>query len=332
MVRMNKESGAIQIAGAAVERSNPSFLALNEKGTHLYAVSESLATAYKINKATGALTKLNSLPVADAKGQGACHLCVVPGANMLVTANYSGGSVTTFSIAADGSLARRTGFIQHRGSSTNLDRQEAPHAHGAIVSPDEKHVLVNDLGTDRVYIYRVDAAATTLVPKPAGEGVLTPGAGPRHSAFDASGRFVFCLNELDLTVTPFRWQPDAQLLVPLKTVSTLPEGTETKDKGFSTAEIVVHPNGNFVYGSNRKHDTIAVFAHKDGALTLLENEPSGGKTPRNFNLTPDGNFLLSANQDSGDLAVFSIGVDGMLTPTKHTANVAGAECVIFLPE
>jgi 6-phosphogluconolactonase len=196
LLKFNTDTGALSVSGPVAELGSPSFLAISDDGSRLYAVSESgnSAAAFKVDKSSGALTKLNELPVADKPGQGACHLCLVPAAKMLVTANYGGGSVTTFSLAEDGSLAARTGFIQHTGGSADQSRQKEPHGHGAVVLKDQKHVLVNDLGTDRVYIYAVDAAKHTLNPKPVGEGVLAPGSGPRHGAFDPAEKVFYCIN------------------------------------------------------------------------------------------------------------------------------------------
>jgi 6-phosphogluconolactonase len=332
LAKFDTGTGAIKILGTAAELQSPSFLALHPDGTHLYAVSESgnSAAAFKVDKATGLLTKLNELSVGDKPGQGACHLCVVPGAKMLVTANYGGGSTTTFSLADDGSLKERTGFIQHTGSSVNPGRQKEPHGHGAVLSADGKHVLVNDLGTDRIYVYAVDAAKSTLNPKPVSEGVLAPGSGPRHGAF--SGNVFYCINEMLLTVTPFVWDANKATLTPGATLSTVPEGI-SRD-GFSTAEIVAHPNGKFLYGSNRGHNSIACYQITDpakGTLKLLEIAPAGVKTPRNFNLTPDGKWLLACGQDSNDIAVFAIGNDGKLKPTPHRAETGKPVCIVFLP-
>jgi 6-phosphogluconolactonase len=247
-----------------------------------------------------------------------------------VTANYGGGSVSTFSIADDGSLAARTGFIQHTGGSVDKGRQKEPHGHGAVLSPDGKYVLVNDLGTDRVYIYEVDSAAHALKPKPAGEGVSPPGSGPRHSVFDKEGKHLFAINEMLCTVTTFDWDPKGPSLTTGKSVSTLPEAVKPS---YSTAEIVVHPSGKFVYGSNRGHNSIAVFSNEGGNLTLVENVPSGGKTPRNFNLTPDGKWLLAAHENSDNITVFSVNQEtGKLTATAHSANVGKPVSLVFLPK
>ncbi len=332
LAKFDTATGALKILGTAAELQSPSFLALHPAGTHLYAVSESgnSAAAFKVNQTTGALTKLNELPVGDKPGQGACHLCVVPDAKILVTANYGGGSTTVFSLADDGSLKERTAFIQHTGSSVNAARQKAPHGHGAVLSADGKHVLVNDLGTDRIYVYAVDAAKQTLQPKPVSEGVLAPGSGPRHGAF--SGSVFYCINEMLLTVTPFVWDAKKATLTPGTTVSTVPDGI-SRD-GFSTAEIVAHPNGKYLYGSNRGHNSIACYQITDaatGALKLLEIAPAGVKTPRNFNLTPDGKWLLTCGQDSNDIAVFAVGGDGKLKPTGHRAETGRPVCIVFLP-
>ncbi len=333
LLKMDTGTGALNVVGTAAELASPSFLAVSADGTRLYAVSESgnSAAAFKVDKSTGGLTKLNELPVGDKPGQGACHLCLVPDAQMLVTANYGGGSTTTFSLAEDGSLKARTGFIQHTGSSVNPGNQKGPHAHGAVLSADGKHVLVNDLGTDRIYVYAVDAAAHTLKPKAVNEGVLKPGAGPRHGAF--AGSVFYSLNEIDLTITPFVWDAKAATLTAGTSVSTVPEGVSGRH--LSTAEIVAHPSGKFLYGSNRGHDSIAVFKITDaakGTLETVEIKPSGGKTPRNFNLTPDGKWLLAAHQDSDNITVFSVNQEnGKLTATPHTATVGKAVCLVFLP-
>lgn len=335
LLKMNTDTGELTVAGTAAEMASPSFLALSEGGTHLYAVSESgnSAAAFKVDKSTGALTRLNELPVADKPGQGACHLCLVPKANTLVTANYGGGSVSTFALAPDGSLAARTAFIEHTGSGPNEARQKSPHGHGAVLSGDGRHVLVNDLGTDRVYIYEVDAAAHTLKPKPAGEGVAAPGSGPRHGTFDPAQKVFYSINELNSTVTPFVWDAGIPSLTPGGPVSTLPDDFKGSS---STAEIVAHPSGKWIYGSNRGHDSIAVFRIGDaakGTLTRIQVQPSGGKTPRNFNITPDGKWLVAAHQDSGNLTVFSINPnDGTLTATPHTANTGKPVCLVFLPQ
>ena len=333
LLQMDTDTGALKVLKTAAELASPSFLAVNADGTRLYAVSESgnSTAAFKVDKATGGLTKLNELPVADKPGQGACHLCLVPDAQMLVTANYGGGSVSTFSLADDGSLKARTGFIQHTGHSVHPGNQEGPHGHGAVLSADGKHVLVNDLGTDRIYVYAVDAAAHTLKPKPVSEGVLKPGSGPRHGTF--VGNVFYCINEIALTVTPFLWDAKAATLTSGTSVSTVPAGVSGGH--LSTAEIVAHPSGKFIYGSNRGHNSVAVFKIADaakGTLETVEVEPSGGKTPRNINLTPDGKWLLAAHQDSDNITVFSINqTDGSLTLTKNSALVGKAVCLVFLP-
>lgn len=337
LLKMNTAYGELKVEGTAAELASPSYLALSPDGTRLYAVSEEgqgVAAAYKVNKSTGALTKLNELPIAGEKekDQGACHLCVVPGAKMLVTANYGGGSVSTFSLAEDGSLAARTGFIQHKGNSVNKGRQGEPHAHGAVLSADGKHVLVNDLGTDRVYVYAVDAAKHTLTPAPVNAGVLEPGSGPRHGVF--AGNVFYCINEMALTVTPLLWDAKAASLTAGASVSTLPAGV-AKDGKYSTAEIVAHPNGKTLYGSNRGHDTIAVYSITDpekGQIKQMEVTPAGVKTPRNINITPDGKWLLSCGQDSSDIAVFAVKPEGTLSPTEHRATVGNPVCVVFVPK
>jgi len=176
----------------------------------------------------------------------------------------------------------------------------------------------------------VDAAKHTLTPKPVNEGVLEPGSGPRHGVF--SGGVFYCISEMALTVTPFLWDAKAATLTAGKPVSTLQEGV-AKDGKYSTAEIVAHPNGKTLYGSNRGHNTIAVYSITDpdkGEIKQMEVAPAGVKVPRNINLTPDGKWLLSCGQDSDDIAVFAVKPEGTLSPTEHKATVGKPVCVVFV--
>jgi len=324
-------SGVLRSGGLAVASSSPSFLSVSGDGKRVYAVNEgpSGATAYAV-EGDGKLRELNRMAVSEKGGQGPCHLCLVPGAKMLVTANYGGGSVTTFSLADDGSLKERTGFIEHKGSGPNKARQESPHGHGAVLSPDGKNVLVNDLGTDRVYVYAVDAAGSTLVPQPVSAGVINPGAGPRHGAFSPDGKIFYCLNEMDCTVTPMGWDAGAATLAAGKPVRTL----AGDHPGNSTAEIMVHPNGRWVFASNRGHDSIAVFKAEGTAVSFVGTTPCGGAVPRNFTLSPDGKWLLAAHQESKSVQVFRIDAEsGQLTPQGNPVKVAFGRpvCLVFAP-
>ena len=333
-LRFDDASGALRVEGLAAQSESPSFLAVSADGRFVYSVGEpgGVVTAYAVEPASGWLRELNRLPVGDDQRQGPCHLCLVPGAKMLVTANYVGGSVSTFSLAPDGRLLARTGYIRHAGSGPNAQRQQAPHAHGAVLSPDGRHVLVNDLGTDRVQVYAVDAKGQTLKPEPVSAGVLAAGAGPRHGAFDPGGRVFHCLNELDSTLTPLVWDAAKGTLTAATSASTLPEGGHA---GNSTAEVVVHPGGRWVLASNRGHDSIAVFevtAGQPEKVTFRGAMPCGGRVPRNFTLSPDGRWVLVAHQESQTVQVFAFDAQsGALTAKGEPVAVGKPVCLVFVP-
>jgi 6-phosphogluconolactonase len=242
-------------------------------------------------------------------------------------ANYGSGSVAVLRISDDGRLESASAFIQHEGSSINPSRQKAPHAHSINVDSGNRFAFAADLGLDKIMIYRFDPAQGTLAPHQPESVSLKPGAGPRHFAFHPTGRYAYVINELDSTVTAFTCQPERGALNAIQTISTLPQDFRGEN---STAEVQVHPTGKFLYGSNRGHDSIAVFAidPSSGRLTYVENEPTQGQTPRNFGIDPTGTFLLAANQDSDTVVVFRIDVtSGQLQPAGQTVKVPSPVCV-----
>jgi 6-phosphogluconolactonase len=247
----------------------------------------------------------------------------------LVAANYGGGSVSAFPIKSDGSLGEATGFVQHAGASVNQQRQKEPHAHSVNFSPDNRFVLVSDLGLDQVMIYRLDPVKGTLSANNPAFAKVKSGAGPRHFAFHPNKRFGYVINEIDSTVTAFSYQPSNGTLEEVQTISTLPKDYTGKSY---TAEIEVHPNGRFLYGSNRGHDSIAVFSidPRKGNLTTLEQTSTQGKTPRNFAIDPSGSYLFAANQGSDNIVMFKIDQKtGKLTPTGAVLEVPSPVCVAF---
>jgi 6-phosphogluconolactonase len=262
------------------------------------------------------------------RGSIPCHLVVDKTGKCLVVANYGSGSVAAFPIKPDGSLGEASAFVQHEGSGVNA-RQKGPHAHMVQLSEDNRFILVPDLGADQVITYRLNPAKGTLTaePKPT-RGA--PGLGPRHLAFDPQGKFDYLINEMGSAVTAFRFNSSGGSLTPLQTISTLPkEFTGTNN----SAEIEVHPNGKFVYASNRGDDSIAMFSAdaKTGTLTLTGRVPTGGKTPRNFAIDPTGGYLLAANQDSGSIITFRIDKNtGDLTPTGEQVSIPQPVCILFM--
>lgn len=334
--RMNLDSGAMTPAGVTTGVKNPSFLAIHPSRRFLYAVSEvedsggkktGGVTAFAIDAATGKLSMLNAQP---SEGAGPCHLVVDKTGKSVLVANYGGGSVAALPIGDDGRLAKAASAIQHKGSSVNPQRQDGPHAHSINVDPGNRFVVAADLGLDKVLVYRLDAAKAKLEPNDPPSTSVAPGAGPRHFAFHPNGRFAYVINEITCTVTAFTYDGERGVLKEIQTITTLPH--EVKE-GYSTAEVQVHPSGKFLYGSNRGHDSIAIFSidQSTGKLTAVGHQATGGKTPRNFAIDPTGQFLLAENQSSDTIVIFRIDQKtGELKPTGIVVDVPSPVCVKFL--
>lgn len=335
--RLDVVTGKLSEAELAAETKDPSFLAVHPTGWFLYAIDEGSDPArtpgrgvrtYGLNGRSGILTFLNEQSAGSA---GPCHLTVDHEGRSVLVANYSGGSVSALPVGEDGRLGPPAVVVRHVGSSVHPTRQKQPHAHAINVSPDNRFALVPDLGIDQVRVYRLDATKPELVPHTPSAVRLPPGSGPRHLAFRPDGRFVYVINELLCTVSVFAYDARRGELKDVQVISTLPPG-ETVRPGFSTAEVVVHPSGQYVYGSNRGHDSIVVYAvdRASGRLTHLQNEPTQGRTPRHFTLDPTGNWLLAENQASDTVVVF--GVDpktGRLSPTGQSITVPSPVCAVF---
>jgi 6-phosphogluconolactonase len=332
--RLDLSSGKLSAPTLAGETEQPSFLALHPNRRFLYAVNETgsgrggtgQVTAFAVGS-DGKLTLLNQQP---SRGSVPCHLVVDRVGKSLLLANYGGGSVAAFSIGPDGRLGQSTGFVQHSGSSVNPQRQKEPHAHSINLDAANRFAVAADLGLDQVLVYRFDGAKGTLSPNEPPSTSVKAGSGPRHFAFHPNGRNAYVINELASTVTAFQYDAAQGVLKETQTLSTLPKDfTGTSH----TAEVQVHPSGKFLYGSNRGHDSIAVFTiEANGTLRYVENTPTGGSTPRNFGISPDGKFLLAANQKSDNVVVFRIDPkSGRLTSTGNTLEVPSPVCVRFLP-
>jgi 6-phosphogluconolactonase len=333
-LKLDMATGKLTAVGKLAGQKNPSFLAIHPNKKFLYAVNEignykgekaGGVSAYSIDQKTGALIFLNQ---QSSKGGAPCHLVVdATGRNVLV-ANYTGGSVASLPISRKGRLREAASFIQHEGSSVLKPRQSVPHGHSINVSPGNKFAVAADLGLDKVLVYGFNAKGGKLTP--AGFAKVAPGAGPRHFEFHPNGKFAYVINEITLTVTAFAWDEVNGKLSELQTITTLPI---ERGKGMSTAEVQVHPSGNFLYGSNRGHNTIAVFSidQETGKLKVVQHQSTLGKTPRNFGLDPTGKFLVAANQSSGDIFTFRINQDtGELKPTGHSVKIPFPVCVKFL--
>jgi len=335
---LDLDSGKLAQPRLAAKAVNPSFLAIHPNHKFLYAVGEidnfdgkqtGGVSALTINPKDGRLTLINQ---KSSQGAGPCYLVVDHTGKCVLVANYGGGSVACLPIGDDGSLSEATTFIQHEGSSVNPQRQAGPHAHSINVDAANRFAVAADLGLDKLFVYRLDAARGKLTSNDPPSVSVPPGGGPRHLVFHPSGRFAYVNNEINCTVTAFSYDAEKGKLTKIHTTSTLPVGVKVKSSD-STAEVRVHPNGRFLYVSNRGHNSIAIFAidPSTGKLAALGHESTRGKIPRNFNLDPSGRYLIAANQDSDNVVVFRVDAKtGLLEPTGSEIEVGSPVCVRFL--
>jgi len=336
-VELDPATGKVGSPELAAEVTSPSFLAVAPDRKHLFCVCEvnqlngkkgGGVASFALDAGSGELKPINQ---ESSVGAGPCHVvCDKFGKHVLV-ANYGGGSVAVLPIGPDGKLGEASSFVQHKGSGADKSRQEGPHAHSVNLDADNRFAIVADLGLDKLFVYRFDPAAgkITLNDPPAAE--LAPGSGPRHFAFHPNGKFAYANEEMASTLTALSYDATKGEFKVLNTLSTLPEPT----KGNSTAETVVHPNGNFVYTSNRGHNSIAIFAINEasGQIKAIGHQGEGIKVPRNFNIDPSGKWMVVANQDGDSLVVFAIDPEtGMLKPTGQRVEVGSPVCVKFVPK
>ncbi len=302
-VVLNTDTGTLTQPVVAAEITNPSYLALDSTGRFLYAVNESSqgeVWAY----AVGADKKLTYLNHQSTKGSDPCHLSVAPGNKAVLVANYSKGNVTTFPIETSGKLAAATGEFQNQGSGPNSGRQEGPHMHDIAADPLRRFVYACDLGTDEILVFPFDKRAGTpsmLSPR----RVKSPaGSGPRHAVMDAKGKFLYVNNELKNTVSVFGVGARTGPMNEIQNLPTLPGDYAGQN---TTAEIVIHPNGKWLYVSNRGHDSIACYeVGPAGRLTLIEIHRLKVHEPRGFAVDPTGNWIVVGGQRSSNLASLKI--------------------------
>ncbi len=334
--RMDLATGALTPLGLEAETPNPTFLAIDSRHQRLYAVNEigryegkpaGSIEAFSIDAGSG---KLTSMGRHTSIGSGPCHLALDQFDRNVLVANYGSGSIAAFPIQPDGRLGDKTAFIQDAGQSINPHRQEGPHAHCMVLDAANRFAFACDLGLDKIMIYRFDPINGTLSPNEPAFAKVTAGSGPRHLAFSPGERRAYLINELKSTITTFAYDRRRGSLKEMQTVSTLPDDFNGEN---TAAEVEVHSTGKFLFGSNRGHDSIAVFAidRTKGTLTHIQDVPTQGKTPRHFAIDPTGRYLVAANQDSGNLVVFAIdGKSGRLTATGQTLDVPTPACVAFM--
>jgi 6-phosphogluconolactonase len=334
--RLNLATGKLSDSKLVAEISGPGFLAMHPNLSHLYAVGsldgKPSVVAYSITGrlADAGLDLVNAIEIGDG---GAAHVSIDRSGKMLLTAQYGGGSIAAFQVNDDGSIRQRTELIKHHGGSRVVaGRQDGSHAHWGGFSPDQQFVFVPDLGLDQVVIYRANIATAKL--EPHGFGAVPPGGGPRHMKFHPYGKWIYVLNELDLSVSVFDYDAAAGSMTIKQTIPTVSKAELAKEQFSSCSEIRVHPNGKFVYAANRGHDSITVFSvAEDGQLMVVQNEHVRGATPRNFNLAPGAKWLLAAGQDSHTLASFALNSDtGEMTYNRSIIQTPTPICVLIGPE
>ena len=309
----------------AAGKPNPTYLALSADNRFLYTVNElkeyheeasAAVSAYAIDPESGELTFLNRRMTG---GGDACCLSLSANGSHLLVANFTGGSFAIYPILPDGSIATPSCFVQHYGKSVDPRRQASPHVHQITPDPEGKHVLVADLGTDEISVYGIDWARGCVSPNAAPAIKTEPGDGPRQFVFDKSGNYLYLVTELANTVRAYAYESETGSAKLLQSLPTLPNECVADT---IAACIKLHPNGEFLYASNRGHDSIASYrVHKNGTLTPLGIQKAGGKTPRDFNITPDGKFLLSGFQDSNELILYAIDPgNGQLKELERTVS------------
>lgn len=326
----DRARGTLKPLQSASELKNPTFLTTNPSGNELYAVSETgpsgLIGAYSIDKKTGKLRFLNQ---QSSHGDGPCYVSVNQTGKLAFAANYGGGSIAVLPVLTNGSIGAATDSVQYSGSGPNKERQEKPHAHSIVVSPDSRYVYASDLGTDKVYTYAIDEATQKVKPAQTPYTAVAPGSGPRHLTFHPNGRYAYLVEELVSSVAVFAYDKETGALRLLEDkVKALPADFTGNN---TSADIHIDPAGKFLYLSNRGHNSLAIFSiANDGRIKLTGHEPTGGKTPRNFLVDKRGEFVLVANQDSDNITMFKRDAKtGKLTPTGSPIQVPAPVCLVL---
>lgn len=346
--RFHAATGEVSEPELAAEVVNPSFLTISPNHRFLYAVSEdplslgpprdhsSYVSAFAIDQTTGKLRLLNTAP---ASGTSTCFISIDKTGKYVMMANFGSGSVSVVRVKEDGSLGELTAFIQNVGHSVDPSIQTEPHPHWIGVAPDNRYVIVSDLGLDKVLIFRFDAETGKLSPPDPPFASVYPGGGPRHFAFDPAGKFGYQLSEMSGMVDVYAWDPSKGTLTGVQRAHTVPHAFFG---GNHSGEIEIHPNGKFLYESNRRTqsefvrgpESIGVFAIDpgNGTLTPVEQVDSGGIMPRNFKIDPTGAYLFSANQLTNNIVLFKIdGTTGKLSKAGTEIKVDTPVCIQFVP-
>jgi 6-phosphogluconolactonase len=332
---LDPESGTLEAAARSGDIANPFFMALSSDDKFLYAVhaekfggdeNEEVA-AYAIEDGEGKLRLLNRQP---SHGTATCYLDVDDSGKTLVLANYSSGNVASLPIADDGSLQEAASIVQHEGSSANPTRQKGPNAHSIVVSPDNRYAYAADLGIDKILCYQLNAGAGEISANADHPfASLAPGSGPRHLTFHPDGKYLYAINELLNTITLYSYAADTGALGEMQTISTLPDDF---DGVTHTADLKITPDGKYLYGTNRGHDSIAAYQiGEDRKLSLISIVPSLGKGPQNLAITEDGKWLLCANMPASNVAVFAVDSEtGNLESAGGPIEITKPACIMIV--
>jgi len=307
-----------------------SFLAVGPDRERAYTVNRvegGTVTSLDLDPTGGTLTRLNR---QSSEGSGPAYVSVDATRSYAFVANYAGGTVAMLPIEDDGQLGEAADVVSHEGSGPNAGRQEAPHPHSIDPGPEDRHVYAPDLGTDRVVSYRIDFEEGRLRHEAVPDAEVQSGAGPRHLDFHPNGRFCYLINELDSTIVAFEYDPETGALEEIQTVGTLPDEFDGHNQ---CADIHVHPSGEWLYGSNRGHDSIAIYGIDDGTgrLDPVGHESTRGHWPRNFAIDPAGRYLYAENRRSDSVVAFEIDPEsGELTPTGDRLELPEPLCMAFV--
>ncbi len=331
----DRKTGSLTLKQTISDAQSPSFLAIHPSGKYLYAVNETAArgprkvgavSAFALDKATGKLRFLNE---QSSTGNGPCYISIDKTGHCAFVANYGGGNFAILPIAANGTLGIPTDSVQFTGSGPNTARQEAAHAHSATISPDNRFLYVCDLGSDKIFIYAIDAAHARVKPAQVPFMAVTPGGGPRHFTFHPTGNYAYLVEELTSTVAVFSRNKQTGALTLLEDgVKTLPNGFTGQN---TSADIHVDASGKFLYQSNRGANELTIFSiGANGKLTTAGHQSTAGKTPRNFLIDPKGEFVFVANQDTDNVVVFRRDAKtGQLISTGKSVSVPAPVCVLI---
>ncbi|QMW02552.1 lactonase family protein [Spirosoma foliorum] len=328
----DRKAGTMQPLQSVSNAKSPSFLAIHPSGKYLYSVNEGAAkteggvSSYAVDRATGKLTYMNG---QSSLGSGPCHVSVDQTGKTAFVSNYGGGSLAVLPIKADGTLGEATDSVQDTGTGPNTQRQDKAHVHSATLAPDNRFVYVADLTTDKLNIFDVDVKASKVKPASMPYATVKPGSGPRHFTFHPNGKYAYLVEELTSSVAVFSRNSKTGALTMLEdNVKTLPSDFTGSN---TSADIHIDPSGKFLYQSNRGYNSLAIFAiGADGKLTKVGDQPTEGKTPRNFLIDPKGEFVFVAHQDSDNITIFKRDQKtGKLTYTGQSVSVPAPVCVLM---